>query len=408
MTTVVAGTFNRFHMGHEKLIDAAFANGDDVVIGLMSDKYVDAHKMKTVPFDVRKEMIERYIERMEYKNIYTINELSDHLGDSLTNKEYTHIVVSPETVRNAENINSERIKNGLKGMEIKMIPHELDESGQIINSSRILRGDITRTGYFTHRTIITMLGTAGGMASESRSSAGILIEYGKKKILFDCGPDTSKKIAEAHINVNDINDIFISHGHIDHFIGLPMLVMHQMMLHGRTEPVNIYIPDGVYDYLREIMVLYDIKIPFEIKFHEYSDGKVVECRDSFDVIPFRVEHSCEKAYGFRIIDPLKNKIIYTGDTQICDRVKEESMNADILIHDATYGSDHDGVLHGHSKVDGVVELAIASHVEYLILTHISVKYHKCMDKYVKTEEKEKLRCKGIRLIVPEDLYSLTL
>ena len=62
----------------------------------------------------------------------------------------------------------------------------------------------------------TILGSGTCVPSLKRSACSVFIETGGKKILFDIGPGTMRRLLEAQTQIWDISHIFISHFHLDH------------------------------------------------------------------------------------------------------------------------------------------------------------------------------------------------
>ena len=69
------------------------------------------------------------------------------------------------------------------------------------------------------------------------------------------------------------------------------------------------------------------------------------------------------------------KIVYSGDTEICDNLKKMVRDADLLIQDCTYFID-EGLKkpYKHSSLPEVIEMVKTENVKRTILTHISRKY----------------------------------
>src|SRR3569833_2082361 len=75
------------------------------------------------------------------------------------------------------------------------------------------------------RTRIVFLGTKGGPRGDmGRSNPANLIEINGTRIVLDCGMGVSHQLAAAHIPLNSVKDIFISHLHSDHYLELCILV----------------------------------------------------------------------------------------------------------------------------------------------------------------------------------------
>lgn len=149
MTVALGGTFDPVHDGHRALIDRAFELGD-VVIGLTTDTF--AYRLRggnryVRPWSRRHDdlatELERYARR--YGCQYAIRPLSSATGIA-TEPQFTDLVVSPETAQTAERINALRDAEGIPPLEIHVVEHVRDETGAVISSSRIVRGEIDPHG----------------------------------------------------------------------------------------------------------------------------------------------------------------------------------------------------------------------------------------------------------------------
>jgi len=141
---VIGGTFDILHKGHEALLKRAFRLGK-VFIGLTSDKMAQSlRKRKVKSFKERKKELENFILK-EFKIKPKIFKIEDKFGFTLK-KDFDYIVVSPETYKNAVEINKERLKRKKKLIEIVEIDFVLAEDGKPISAERIAGGEIDREG----------------------------------------------------------------------------------------------------------------------------------------------------------------------------------------------------------------------------------------------------------------------
>ncbi|WP_298276807.1 pantetheine-phosphate adenylyltransferase [Ferroplasma sp.] len=143
MVTLVGGTFNSFHRGHEKLLRAAYRTGERVIIGVTSDAYVKSHKEKIVSYSKRVASVRKFMGKLT--DDYEIHPLDSAFGNTL-DIEKANLVVSPETYHSARRINERRIETGKEPLNVIRIPYVLAEDLFPISSSRILDGELTRTG----------------------------------------------------------------------------------------------------------------------------------------------------------------------------------------------------------------------------------------------------------------------
>ncbi|WP_337860879.1 pantetheine-phosphate adenylyltransferase [Ferroplasma sp.] len=143
MITLVGGTFNRFHKGHEKLLFAAYKTGNKIMVGVTSDQYAKAHKEKILSYKSRVNSVEKFMSK--FTGNYEIHPLDSMFGNTLDVDE-AEIVVSPETYTAAKRINEKRIAMGKKALNVVEVPFSLAEDLFPISSTRIINREITRTG----------------------------------------------------------------------------------------------------------------------------------------------------------------------------------------------------------------------------------------------------------------------
>jgi ribonuclease Z len=70
---------------------------------------------------------------------------------------------------------------------------------------------------------VTVLGTGTPYPNPERFGSGILVEAQSRKILFDCGRGTVIRLSQAHVGLDEITDVYLTHLHSDHVTGLPDL-----------------------------------------------------------------------------------------------------------------------------------------------------------------------------------------
>lgn len=139
MKVCLGGTFSILHEGHEALLKKAFEYGD-VSIGITSDKLVKKLGKRVEGYEERKNNLEKFLMEKFGKKA-SIFPLDDPYGPAAYG-DFDAIVVSPETVKGAEEINKIRRKKGLKELKILLVPFVLAEDGIPVSSSRIRQGEI--------------------------------------------------------------------------------------------------------------------------------------------------------------------------------------------------------------------------------------------------------------------------
>ena len=142
---VVGGTFDPLHDGHRALLKKAcqLSNGDELFIGLTSDKMAKSKSHKVDAYHTRYEAIMEFIASQGIKT--KIIKLDDPYGPTL-HDDFDYIVVSPETHPTALKINEIRWEKGLKPIEVVLVDYVLADDGLPISSTRISRGEIDEHG----------------------------------------------------------------------------------------------------------------------------------------------------------------------------------------------------------------------------------------------------------------------
>ncbi|WP_227354292.1 phosphopantetheine adenylyltransferase [Haladaptatus salinisoli] len=152
MDVALGGTFDPVHDGHRALFERAFELGD-VTVGLTSDDL--APKTRNVdryvrPFEERKRDLEADLRTLAegYDREFEVRKLTEPTGIA-TEEQFDALIVSPETKDGGERINDIREERGYDPLDIVVVPHVEAEDGDIISSTRIVRGEIDEHGNLT-------------------------------------------------------------------------------------------------------------------------------------------------------------------------------------------------------------------------------------------------------------------
>ncbi len=163
MKVCLGGTFSIIHAGHKALLQRACTEGDEVIVGLTSDR-LTRQRGKTVPsYETRKQRLQSFARQVCGRTV-DIVPLEDEYGPAATGA-CDGIVVSPETAAIAEKINDIRRSNDIAPLHIYVVPYVLADDGIPVSSSRIDRGEIENG----HR--IIPLHVAVGTSSELKHAA---------------------------------------------------------------------------------------------------------------------------------------------------------------------------------------------------------------------------------------------
>ena len=192
---------------------------------------------------------------------------------------------------------------------------------------------------------VTILGSGTPRPDINRFSQSILVEAGDEKLLFDTGRGSAIRLSQANINIGDINEIFLTHLHSDHTLGMPDVIM-TGWIYQRKKILNIYGPKGTRDFIKDIKSAFkeDIKIRvappenhseegLKTKTYEIQQGLVFE-KNQLKVIAFDVDHGggVKHAYGYKIIYKGRSVVI-SGDTNYSANLVSHAKNSDLLIHE---------------------------------------------------------------------------
>jgi ribonuclease Z len=272
---------------------------------------------------------------------------------------------------------------------------------------------------------VTILGTTAGIPTKERAHTAIHLSYDDGEefsYLWDCGEGTQRQFLFAGLNIMKIDEVFITHWHGDHSLGLPGIV-DTMGFEDRKKPLAIYAPETgrVKKSLSSSHSMGSFKIvPRKVP---SCGGKITTLleTDRFRIVSTPVRHSVPtvayaliekdkvsldtekiaelglpeqgKFYGqlkekgevkigdrkirFEDISMRKKgkKVVFSGDTEICDNLRKLVCDADLLVQDCTYFSETVPERpYKHASLPEAIDMIMGEGVKRAVLTHISRKY----------------------------------
>ena len=217
---------------------------------------------------------------------------------------------------------------------------------------------------------LTVLGSGAACAGGGGNSSGYLVEDAGVRVLLDCGHGVASTLV-ATLPPAELDHIFISHMHADHFIDLlPLRFAVTKDMGGLAERRgSLYLPPDGKAALAQILSA--VGFPddfFDCIWHvrEYQAG---ESYDLASGLQARLAGGVHYIPGWAIRIDGSSSLTYTGDTAPSDAVCELANGSDLLLAEATLDEPECGAVKGHLTAAQAAELATAAGVSRLMLTH---------------------------------------
>jgi len=273
---------------------------------------------------------------------------------------------------------------------------------------------------------LSFLGTSASAPSIHRGLSAQVVSFEDHRFLIDCGEGTQRQILRSGLGFRRLHRILITHGHLDHILGLAGLLSTFMRWEAIDE-LEIYAGAFALERIHDLLVgvvLRGAKPAMRLRLIPIEAGPLLEL-DGFRLTAFPVSHRGPGCFGFcfeepsrrpflaeraealsippgpmrrdlvagrpvalpdgrmvgpdDVLGPLRRgtKLIHIGDCARTDDLVEVSREADGLVIEATY-LDVEAELaaeFGHLTARQAAALAAGAGVGHLYLTHISRRYH---------------------------------
>ncbi len=256
---------------------------------------------------------------------------------------------------------------------------------------------------------LIFLGTAASHPTLERSTSCICLVRDGEILMFDAGEGAQISYLKSGLGWNKKMKIFVTHLHGDHCIGI-LGFLQTMTLQNRTEPVEIYGPEGIEEFIAANIKVMNFGLSFPVFITLVNEGLVVS-EEKYEVYACEAEHSVqtfsflflekekpgtfypEKATALGIpkgklwhksIKPSEvmgpnvpgKKIGISGDTRPIKKLEVFFKNCDYLVFDSTFSDElkEKAVETCHSTAKEAATFAKNATVSNLILTHFSARY----------------------------------
>lgn len=271
---------------------------------------------------------------------------------------------------------------------------------------------------------IHFLGTASAVPTKERALSCIVVSYENNLAYFDCGEGSQRSAISSGLGFSKECQIFITHMHGDHVVGL-LGLLQTMAMYRRERELHVFGPKSIIQFVIENKKLLNFGITYDLLVKEVRSGKVFEAKQSkYRVLAERSEHSTlSYSYIFeenakpgkfypdkasklgvpegplwselqhgksvrsktgKLVKPIQvcgpersgKRIGISGDTRPNKKLEKFFKGCDVLIFDSTYSDEHEknASENMHSTAREAAILARRARVKQLILTHFSARY----------------------------------
>jgi ribonuclease Z len=268
---------------------------------------------------------------------------------------------------------------------------------------------------------LVFLGTSGSVPTAHRGPSALLVRRGGERLLFDCGEGTQRQLLRSTVGLVELREIFVSHFHADHYLGLPGMLK-TFSLRGRVLPLTVYGPRGLKELFATLRRVFG-RLTYTLELVELQPGDVLE-RGEYNLVTFEVAHRVE-SLGFALVEHPRpgrfdvaaadalgvpsgpergllqagesvqlpdgsvvtpdevlgpprdgRRVVLSGDTAYAASVLEAARGAEVLVHEATFlDEERDRALEtAHATALEAAQLAREADVGLLALTHLSNRY----------------------------------
>lgn len=200
---------------------------------------------------------------------------------------------------------------------------------------------------------VLICGTGSPEVSSAKAQACTLVSAGGKMFLFDVGDGAVRSLAHSKIPLNQLERVFITHFHSDHFNDLATLI-NAGWIWGRKMPLEVQGPVGTKQVLDGFAQAYALDegyrstnmphlaknravafgVPLEIAFAEGQRAVRVYDKDGVTIDATLVAHDPVKpALGY-VLKYEGKKVFISGDTEVSPVNMDAMRDANLAIHES--------------------------------------------------------------------------
>ena len=220
---------------------------------------------------------------------------------------------------------------------------------------------------------LQFIGSGDAFGSGGRLNTCFHVTGKEVNFLIDCGASSLIGLKKQDIRLNDIQAIFVTHFHADHFGGIPFFMLDTQFFSKRNQPLTIVGPLGLAQWYERIMETSfpgssKTKPKFALSFIELKPKEEANVA-GVNVRPFQALHgeSGGPFLAYRL-EAEGRTLAYTGDTEWTDELLEAASQSDLFIAEAYF---FEKKVTFHLDLATLTERLLLIQSKRLILTHMS-------------------------------------